>query len=117
MHLVYLMNYVHRTDPLFAEDDASLLRRYVAGLLRLFPDLKEDDIADRFLFRSPFVEPLYTRGYQHRKPPAALVPGRVFLATTAQVYPEVTSWNGSTGLARDVVNEMLAQDPAASPSD
>src|SRR5690606_22621373 len=44
VHLVYLMNYVHRSDPLFAEDDASLLRRYVEGLRRLFPDLMEDDI-------------------------------------------------------------------------
>ncbi|MCO5118024.1 MAG: FAD-dependent oxidoreductase [Burkholderiaceae bacterium] len=109
VHLVYLMNYVHRSEPLFAESDVAILDRYVAGLQRLFPDLKDDDIVDRFLFRSPFVEPLYTRGYQRRKPPMSLVPGRVFLATTSQVYPEVTSWNGSTGLVRQVVDQMLAQ--------
>lgn len=108
MHLVYLMNYVHRSEPSFSEDDASLLRRYVAGLRRLFPDLRDDDIVDGLVFRSAFVEPLYTRGYQRRKPPLSLVPGRVYLATTSQVYPEVTSWNGSTGLARQVVDQMIA---------
>ncbi len=112
MHLVYLMNYVHRSESLFAEDDELLLERYVAGLKRLFPDLGNDDIVDRFVFRSPFVEPLYTRGYQRRKPPASLIPGRVYLATTSQVYPEVTSWNGSTGLARRVVDQMLAETQA-----
>jgi len=61
------------------------------------------------VFRSPFVEPLYSVGYQRRTPPIALVPGRVYLATTAQVYPEVTSWNGSAGLARRVVDQMLAE--------
>ena len=42
-------------------------------------------------------------------PPIALVPGRVYLATTAQVYPEVTSWNGSAGLALRVADQMHAE--------
>ena len=108
LHLVYLMNYLHRSDPRFARDDEATLDDYLGGLRRLFPDLKPDDVVDRFVFRSPFVEPLYTLGYQRRKPPTALLPGRVYLATTAQVYPEVTSWNGSTGLARRVVDQLLA---------
>lgn len=108
MHMVYLMNYVHRMDPLFQRDDAEILDGYLAGLKRLFPDLRDDDIVDRYVFRSPFVEPLYTTGYQSRKPPMVLAPGRVYLATTTQVYPDVTSWNGATGLARRVVDALLA---------
>ncbi len=108
MHMVYLMNYVHRTDPLFQRDDAEILDGYLAGLKRLFPDLRDDDIVDRYVFRSPFVEPLYTTGYERRKPPMVLAPGRVYLATTTQVYPDVTSWNGATGLARRVVDALLA---------
>jgi hypothetical protein len=26
-----------------------------------------------------------------------VVPGRIYLSTTAQVYPVVTSWNGAVG--------------------
>lgn len=113
LNLAYLMNYVHRSDPLFAEEDSAILRRYLDGLRRLFPGLEEGDIVDRFVFRSPFVEPLYTRGYGRKKPPMELVPGRVYLATTAQVYPDVTSWNGSTGLVRQVVDVMLGQSDRA----
>jgi protoporphyrinogen oxidase len=109
VHLVYLMNYVHRTDPLFAVDDETILRTYLAGLHRLFPDLREDEIVDAFVFRSPFVEPLYTKGFRRRQPPVSLVPGRVYLATVSQVYPEVTSWNGSTGLARRVADQLLTE--------
>ncbi|MGE0798209.1 MAG: FAD-dependent oxidoreductase [Lautropia sp.] len=109
LHLVYLMNYLHRTDPRFARDDTATLADSVAGLQRLFPDLRADDIVDRFVFRSAFVEPLYTVGYQQRMPPTALLPGRLYLATTAQVYPEVTSWNGSVGLANRVVAQMLTE--------
>jgi len=108
LHMVYLMNYVHRTDPLFQRDDSEILDCYLAGLQRLFPDLRDEDVVDRYVFRSPFVEPLYTTGYERRKPPMVLAPGRVYLATTTQVYPDVTSWNGATGLARRVVDALLA---------
>ncbi len=77
VHLVYLMNYVHRSEPRFQQDDAEILAEYLAGLRRLFPDLRDEDVIDRYVFRSPFVEPLYTTGYQRRKPPSVLVPGRV----------------------------------------
>jgi hypothetical protein len=33
----------------------------------------------------------------------------VYLSTASQVYPEVTSWNGATGLSRAVVDQLLAE--------
>lgn len=109
VHLVYLMNYVHRTDSRFHQSDAEILEAYMAGLKRLFPDFQDEDVIDRFIFRAPFVEPLYTTGYQQRKPPTVLLPGKLYLATTTQVYPEVTSWNGAIGLAREVVDELISE--------
>lgn len=109
VHLVYLMNYVHRTDSRFHQSDAEILEAYMTGLKRLFPDFQDEDVIDRFVFRAPFVEPLYTTGYQQRKPPTVLLPGKLYLATTTQVYPEVTSWNGAIGLARQVVDELLSE--------
>ena len=101
------MNYIHRTDPLFNKPEHEILDSYIIGLKKLFPDLQDEDIVDRFLFRAPFVEPLYTVGYQKRKPPTVLIPGKLYMATTAQVYPDVTSWNGSVGLARKTVDQIL----------
>jgi protoporphyrinogen oxidase len=112
-HLVYLMNYLHRTDPRFARDEDAILADYRAGLRRMFPDFSDDDILEARLFRAPHVEPLYTLGFGQRKPPIALVPGRVYLATTAQVYPKVTSWDGSTGLAYQVADQLLSEAKAA----
>lgn len=109
VHLVYLMNYVHRTDPRFHQSDSEILEAYTNGLKRLFPDLQDEDVIDRFVFRAPFVEPLYTTGYQQRKPPAVLLPGKLYLATIAQVYPDVTSWNGTVGLVRKMIDELRSE--------
>jgi len=112
-HLVYVMNYVHRSAPRFQQSDSEVMHEYWTGLKALFPDLRDDDLIDRFVFRSPFVEPIYTTGYLSRKPPTELLPGRVYLATAAQVYPDVTSWNGATRLAREVTDRLLRQRGAA----
>jgi protoporphyrinogen oxidase len=106
-HLVYLMNYMHRTDPRFAADDDDTATEYTAGLKKMFPGFREDDIVDRFVFRDPFVEPLYSLGYLGKKPPEELVPRRVYMATSAQVYPAVTSWNSSVGFARRVAARIV----------
>jgi protoporphyrinogen oxidase len=94
-HVVYLTKYLHRSDPRFAEPDDACRQTWWQALQKLFPDLRAEDIEAQYLFRAPFVEPVYTRGYLNRRPPEVMIPGRVFLATTAQVYPTVTSWNGS----------------------
>ena len=108
-HLVYLLNYVHRTHPLFQRDAPDVEREYVDALLGLIPGLTAADVTDAAMFRAPFVEPLYTPGYGKRAPPDELVPGRVYLATTAQIYPNVTSWNSSTGLAKRVVERLVSR--------
>jgi protoporphyrinogen oxidase len=108
-HLAYLLNYVHRSDPLFQRDPEELQRKYVDALLGLVPGLTAADVTDAAVFRAPFVEPLYTPGYGKRVPPEELVPGRVYLATTAQIYPNVTSWNSSTGLAKRVAERLVSR--------
>ncbi len=94
-HVIYLTKYLHRSDPRFSENPASIQQTWLAALQKLFPDLTADQIEAQHLFRAPFVEPVYTCGYMRRRPPEVLVPEKVFLASTTQVYPVVTSWNGS----------------------
>jgi protoporphyrinogen oxidase len=110
LHLVYLTRYVHRTDPLFTRSEVEIAREYVDALKMMFPSLREADIVESFTFKAPFVEPLYTRGYLQHKLPTELVPGRVYLATSTQVYPEIPSWNSSVGLAKQVVHLLTGSD-------
>lgn len=116
-HLVYVMRYCDRGSELYATPDDVVAQRWTEQLLGLYPDLlTATDVAEVRVFRAPFVEPVYPLGYGSAKP-AAEVPGtRLLLATTAQIYPEVTSWNSSTGLANRVVDELLARQLAEAPA-
>lgn len=106
-HLVYLLNYVHRSDELFQRDPRKIESEYVGAFLGLVPGISNRDVVASFCFKRPYVEPIWTRGFGQRRPPLELVPGRIFLATTAHVYPQVTSWNSSIGVAREAVAALL----------
>jgi protoporphyrinogen oxidase len=105
-HVVYLTKYLHRSDSRFAQPDADIRRDWTAALKKLFPDLTTEDIEADYIFRAPFVEPIYRLGQKKLCPPEELIPGTVFLANTAQVYPIVTSWNGSVTQAEKTLAAM-----------
>jgi protoporphyrinogen oxidase len=114
--LVYTMKYCSRTSELFARPDDEIAQEWTAQLLALYPDrLSAEDVAEVRVFRAPFVEPVYPLGYGTSKPGADVPGTRLVLATTAQVYPDVTSWNSSTGLAHRVADGLLTRIAAEPP--
>lgn len=102
LHVNYFVNYVHRDDALFSAPDDDLLGRYRADLAAVFQDAA-DSVAEARVFRAPFVEPVWTLDYERRRPPTSVLPGRLYLASTAQVYPRVNSWNSCC----EVVDAMM----------
>ena len=103
-HLVYVMRYTDRESALYQEDDHSIAARWTGQLRTLYSGLPltGDDIDEVHVFKAPFVEPVYPLGYLTQRPPVELPGVPVLLATTAHVYPEVTSWNSSVRLANQV---------------
>ena len=113
-HVVYLTKYLHRGDARFTHDDDSIRAAWIPALKALFPHLADGDIEQSFIFRAPFVEPIYKLGQMQLRPPEELVRGRVYMANTAQVYPVVTSWNGSVIQAEKTLAVMGVSPAAAS---
>lgn len=105
-HLLYLMNYCDAGSEPYERPDAEQIEGAIAGLCRLYPDLRRDDVEASYVFRAPFVEPVWTRGTLRRRPAPRLGTSRVFLCTTVQAYPMVTAWNTSVKLATDTVNAL-----------
>ena len=106
-HLIYLMNYC-AGDP---RTDDELRRQALAGLGALYPSFRAADVEAAYVFRAPFVEPLWTVGYLARKPVARVGDTGLYLCTTAQSYPRVNSWNTSVGLARQTISALLESTP------
>jgi len=108
MHVNYLVNYTHRDSELFKLPDDQLLARYRADLKSLFPGVAES-VKETHVFRAPFVEPIWTTGYASRVPPTSVIPGRLYLACTAQVYPLVNSWNSCCGVVQGMMPRLFEE--------
>ena len=108
LHVTYLINYTHRNSDMFKLSDEELLGRYRRDLERLFPDAGRT-VKDQFLFRAPFVEPIWTLGYDTARPPASVLPGRLYLSCTAQVYPRVNSWNSCCEVVEGMMPKLLEE--------
>jgi protoporphyrinogen oxidase len=108
LHVNYLVNYTHRNSDLFKLDDQEMLARYRKDLALLFPDVSAG-IVDQYLFRAPFVEPIWTRGYAKLVPSTSVIPGRLYLACTAQLYPRVNSWNACCELVDTMMPALIQQ--------
>jgi protoporphyrinogen oxidase len=115
-HVNYLMNYTHRSGALWAESDDAIRARHHADLTSLFPAAR-GHIVDHVLFRAPFVEPIWTLNYSRLRPPTSVIPGRLYLACTAQVYPKINSWNSCCEVVSRMMDEFDAETaPAAAPA-
>ncbi|WP_158883488.1 FAD-dependent oxidoreductase [Amycolatopsis anabasis] len=114
-HLAYAMRYTDQGAALHAEDEAAVAERWTGQLLRLYAGLglQREDIDHVEVCKAPFVEPVYPLGYLEQRPPVEVPGTGLLLATTAQVYPAVTSWNSSVGLANDVAARVIGDRRAA----
>ncbi len=106
-HVAYVMKYCDRDSDLFREPVEQIAARWKAQLLSVYSDrITADDVADVRVFKAPFVEPAYPLNYNAVKPKMNEAGSRLFLATSAQVYPRITSWNSSVGLANEVAKAV-----------
>ena len=108
LHLAYLVNYAHRGSESYRRSDAETLVRYRRDLERLFPEAART-IVEAFLFRTPFVEPIWPLGYRRLRPPTSVIPGRLYLACTAQVYPRVNSWDACCEVVEGMMPALAAE--------
>ena len=118
-HVVYLANYLHPEHPFLGMEIDELEREYLPHLTKINPEFSPDWIAERWMFKGPYAQPIVTTGYrdkipEHRTP----VPG-LYLATMSQIYPEDRGQNYSIKMGQQVAAlavEDWEQSPAGATS-
>ncbi|MBI3817061.1 MAG: FAD-dependent oxidoreductase [Planctomycetes bacterium] len=101
LHVAYLLNYTHRNGAFYNKSESELAESYRKDLVSLFAEA-EGAIVDQFVFKAPFVEPIWPLGYSKLRPPVEAVAGKIYLVTTAQVYPRVNAWNSCCEVAGEM---------------
>jgi protoporphyrinogen oxidase len=112
-HLVYLPKYVSPGSAWVKKGDDQIRELWIDALQEMFPDFDAASIEEIRIHRERFVEPLHGVG-QPTQVPAVVTPVRnFFIATTAQIYPQLTNGESVTRFAEEVRRAVL-QTPESS---
>jgi protoporphyrinogen oxidase len=82
--VVYLPRYGTSTDPYREMIDDDVRASFHDALRRVFPDFTEALVIESSIQRAPFVQPVHTLDYE---PPPSRIAPRLWMASSAQVYP------------------------------
>jgi|HigsolmetaAR201D_1030396.scaffolds.fasta_scaffold03773_2 protoporphyrinogen oxidase len=107
-HLVYLPKYVAPDSEYARMDNETLQKVFLGHLHRMFPDLKEEDIAAIRIGRERYVEPLHPIGKTDAIPPIVADINGLYLVNSAQIYPQLTNGEAAVTYARRAAETIVA---------
>ncbi len=108
LSLVYLPRYVTADDAFWACSDAEIRTRFIAGLMKVYPDLTEDNVKAFQISRVRQVYAISTLGYSDRLPPMITsVPG-LAIVNSAHIVNGTLAVNETVSLAERAIPVLLA---------
>jgi protoporphyrinogen oxidase len=106
-HLVYLPKYTAPGSRWQKTPDEEIRRIWLQTLEGLFPDFDRGWIRYCLIHRERYVEPLHPMNGLGLIPSVTTPLGRLYLATTAQIYPALTNAESVMAHARVVAETVL----------
>lgn len=102
-NLIYLGNYLPMDHRYFKMTDEEVIAEFLPHLKKLNPSFKEDWVAEKWVFKAPFAQPIVTRDYEEHIPPLKTPLPNVYMGNMFQVYPQDRGQNYSIKLADELV--------------
>ena len=106
-HVLYMTNYLDRTDALYKMTPEELLAHYTPHLTKFNPEFDKSWILDYHYNSLSAAQPIITTRYSERIPAHRTPVKRLYLANTTQIYPEDRGTNYSVRMGRKVAKMLL----------
>jgi protoporphyrinogen oxidase len=105
--LVYLPRYLTQNDPLWQASDADVRASFLAGLIRMYPTLRLDDVVAFQVARVRDMLALTTIDYSRDVcPPLETSLPNVYLVNSAQIVNGTLNVNETVALANDAARRL-----------
>lgn len=105
-HLVYLPKYVSPSSGYVSKDDNDIIEEWLASLSSMFPEFDRSWMRQISVHRERFVEPLHSLNETELIPQVKTPVNNLSIATTAQIYPELTNGESVTRFAREIAETV-----------
>ncbi len=109
--IAYLGRYFTADDPVATADLDVIAKEWLFALEGHLSTFGVDDVVAVHPFRTPYAAPLVTLGYRSKIPPIRSHIDGLYVATTAQIYPEDRGMNEGVRLAIEATDEIVNHAP------
>jgi len=107
-HLVYLPKYTAPGSEWMKKTDEEIRAIWFENLKAMFPDFSESKVRWFIIHRERFTEPIHKLNQTGSIPGVATPVNNLYLATTAQIYPELTNGEAVSRHARKAAAIVMA---------
>ncbi len=115
-HVVYLPRYTAPDNDWMGVSDDDIREAWLHNVKAMFPNFNEDQIRHFAVSRSRYVEPVYHVNMLEDMPAVQTPYEGLYLANTAQVYPELATSEAAIAQARHVTNIVRQRKVTANPA-
>ena len=105
-HLVYLPKYTQPNSNWQTMPDEEIIARWLADLEAMLPSFSRDQVRFARVYREKYVEPIHGLSQSDLIPTVETPITNLYLATTTQIYPDLTNGESICKYARQVVQTI-----------
>lgn len=106
-HVIYVPFYMPGDHPKFSEPDQAFLDKVRRYLLKINPELNNEDFIELRASRYRFAQPICEPGYLEKLPPVALPIKGLWVADTSYYYPEDRGISESIDFGRKMAKQAV----------
>jgi len=106
-HLVYLPKYLPADDSFSNMEEDKIIDLFVDKLKKVYPDLKDEEILHKRLFRETYVQPLQELNFLDRTSNISTPIKGVYLVNTSMIYNSTLNNNAVITLAHNAAKTIL----------
>lgn len=103
-HFLYISKYLDQDHPYLTMSENELFEEYVPHLQKINPEFSPDWVRERWVFRERAAQPIITQNYSARVPEHRTPLHGLYLANSAQIYPEDRGTNYSIRIGNKVAS-------------
>lgn len=107
IHMIYISNYMDKSDKLFKLSSNQLFDTYYTYLKKINKYLEREDILQLQCFEEEYAQPIITTNYSNKILNMQLEENGIYLANMAQIYPEDRGMNYAIKLGYEVAQKII----------
>ncbi len=106
-HIIYISNYMDKSDKLYQLDAEQLFDVYYKDLKKMNNHLEKEDILQVQCFEEEYAQPIITTNYSNKVLDVQLEEKGIYMANMAQIYPEDRGINYAIKMGYEVAQKII----------